>query len=60
MSSGIPLPSPSDYDTAQDAVWENRAVSLTRKDVTWPYNTRSEFELYHASSLFVIMQVASE
>lgn len=34
-------PSPNKYDTSRDAIWQNGAVTMKRKDVTWPYDTRS-------------------
>ena len=38
-----PLPSPSDYQTGRDLVWsKDKNVTLKKKDVTWPYNTRKE------------------
>jgi hypothetical protein len=38
-------PSPSAYDTSEDLNWApetNKRITLKKKDITWPYDTRSE------------------
>ena len=43
---GAPVhPSPSSYDTSKDLNWaaeSSKTVTLKKKDITWPYDTRSE------------------
>ncbi|XP_064400830.1 uncharacterized protein LOC135346984 [Halichondria panicea] len=39
-------PSPTEYDTSQDAAWRRgKRVSLTAKRTTWPYQTRKDAHL---------------
>ena len=36
------MPSPSDHHTGKDLVWAHSTISLKRKGVTWPYDTRKD------------------
>ncbi len=45
-------PSPTEYDTSQDAAWRRgKRVSLTAKRTTWPYQTRSNQTMHTVNCL---------